>query len=193
MYYSSDLLSAANEVQILAFFQGDVSFFPVATTTDTLSVTFNFPFNYQGVNDFDFDFKQFLHSSFDFCFGRVFSNFEYDGVGFFHRSRRFFRNVRCTQHLQQTFFTNHASISSTCLTASAVITTLSKAIRLTGSIPVASRTSTLCRLRAARNRFSSSSPVMISTSSRAMSFSFCASSLVFGASTENFSTTIRRS
>ena len=46
------------QVQILAFFQGDVSFFPVATTTDTLSVTFNFPFNYQGVNDFDFDFKQ---------------------------------------------------------------------------------------------------------------------------------------
>ncbi|KUQ23425.1 hypothetical protein AWI12_18345 [Enterobacter asburiae] len=55
MYYSSDLLSAANEVQVLAFFKGDVSFFPVATTTDTLSVTFNFPFNYQGVNDFDFD------------------------------------------------------------------------------------------------------------------------------------------
>jgi len=108
-----------------------------------------------------------------------------------HRSRRFSENVRCTQHLQQTFFTNRASIPQPGLTASAVITTLSKAIRL-GRYQLYRVTSTLCRLRAARNRVSSSSPVMICTSSRVV-LQLCASSLVFGASTENFSTTIRRS
>ena len=49
------------------------------------------------------------------------------------------------------------------------------------------------KIIADKTKYPSSSPVMISTSSRAMSFSFCASSLVLGASTENFSTTIRRS
>ncbi len=79
--------------------------------------------------------------------------------------------------------------SSTCLTASAVITTLSKAIRLPGRYQ-------LHRVRQPCAGCAQPEQVFVQLTGddqhifQSHVFSFCASSLVFGASTENFSTTI---
>ncbi len=73
---------------------------------------------------------------------------------------------------------NHASISSTCLTASAVITTSSKAIRLTGRYQSHRVRQPWCRLRAAKQVLVQLTGDDQQYLSRAMSFSFCASSLV---------------
>src|ERR1051326_2558655 len=89
----------------------------------------------------------------------------------------------------------HFRISSSFATAPLVSTTFGKRTRATGLALRTDMTSTLRRLRADSIRFSSmaSSVVMTSSSSNPSDFTFCARSLVFGASTLNSSTTRSRS
>src|SRR6266446_4721337 len=87
----------------------------------------------------------------------------------------------------------HFSISSSFASAAFVRSTLGKRTSATGLAWRTLITSTFGRLRDESSRFWSISSVMTSTPSKPMSFTFFASSLVFGASTTNLSTTRRRS
>src|SRR5690606_576988 len=164
------LLSAADEVDVRTFFQGDIRFFPVTTLTKASAGTFGFAFYVHSANAINLNFKQLFYRCFNLWFSCVFRYFEHDSVSSFCSHSRLFRNVRSQNYSQQTFFAHHDNTSSICFTASAVIKTFSKAIKLTGSRPCTSRTSTLCKLRAAKNKFSSTSLVTIRTSFKSIAF-----------------------
>ena len=97
------------------------------------------------------------------------------------------------QNFQQTFFADHASISSICLTASAVIRIFvesDQADRVdTGNITHVD----LVQVASSRNRFSSTSAVTIRTSVQFHFFQLGDQFFGLRRLMPNFSTTIRRS
>src|SRR5467141_2667812 len=87
----------------------------------------------------------------------------------------------------------HFNISSSFATAAFVRSTLGKRTSATGLAWRTVITSTFGRLREESSRFWSISSVMTSTPSKPIDLTFCASSLVFGCSRRNSSTTRMRS
>src|SRR5690625_3342349 len=97
-------------------------------------------------NAFNLDLEKRLDGSLDFALVRVGSDLEHYLTGAFGNHCRFFGDVWPQDHLENALVI-HARSSSIFLRAGTVTSTFSKRIRLTGSIPSTSRTSTLCRLR----------------------------------------------
>src|SRR5690606_42030099 len=106
-----------------------------------------------------------LNCFFDFQLGGVRRHFKYNLVTGIADTCSLLRDYRAQQDLIDALLV-HPSISSNFFIAGTVTITLSKRIRLTGSTPCTSRTSTLCKLRDARNKFSLISSVTISASDK---------------------------
>src|SRR5690606_35605861 len=140
----------------------------------------------------DLHLEQLLDRLLDLVLGRIAADLEPDLVGRITKNSALLGHMRTEQDLEYTLLV-HASHSSTARTASTVISTFSCRSRLTGSMPLTSRTSTFGRLRAARNRFSVTSSATISTSVSPSSASLATNSLVLGVSTVSDGTTTRRS
>src|SRR3954464_5006057 len=111
----------------------------------------------------DLVLEEQLDGGLDLGLRRVGQHFEHHLVALLAHHRGLFRDHRRHDHFHQSFLV-HARVSSRCFTASFVMSTFSKRMRLTGSAWRASSTITFGRLREDRYRFSSSSCVTISTS-----------------------------
>src|SRR5690606_15965510 len=129
--------------------QADIGFLPVGLTADAMAGTLALTLDIGDAHVFHLDSKQLLHGGLDFTLVGVAGHLEHDLIAFLGNDGRFFRDMRCHQHLEDALFV-HASISSTFLSAGTVTSTFSNPIKLTGSTPNASLTSTLCKLREER-------------------------------------------
>src|SRR5690606_23189958 len=147
----------------------------------------------------DLDLEQELHRLADFLLGRVPPHTEGDLVVRIGDDRALLRHVRSDEDVHQPLLAPavvdacvHARRSSTSFRAGTVISTFSKRISTTGSSAGTSQMPTSARFRADRKSFSSKPSVTISTLPSPSSFSFAASSRVFGASISSVSVTTRR-
>ena len=84
------------------------------------------------LNRINLNFKKKLYGRLNFRLGRIRNNTEYNLLVLVRHVGRLFGDLRRKQHLHQTFLI-HPSISSNLRNAPTVTTTLSNAIKLTGS------------------------------------------------------------
>src|SRR6185295_941780 len=146
----------------------------------------------------DLDLEHRFDGRLHFGLGRVGGHLENDLLVLVRDVRRLLGDDRGEQHDCEALGVvllggSHPSISSNCETAALVSSTCEKRTRLTGSISRVSSTSTSGRLRDDRKTLSSNlSMTMRSVPGKPSAFTFCAKSLVFGASTARPSMTASR-
>src|SRR5690606_35776750 len=145
--WSSDVCSSD-----LARLKGDNCLLPVVTLAQTASGALALAQNILGSNALNLHVEQAFDGLLDFQLGRIGSDFENELTLLVSQNRGLLGDVRAKQHFECAFLV-HPSSSSNFFTAETVTSTFSYAIRLTGSEPWTSRTSTCGRLRAARYRF----------------------------------------
>src|SRR5258708_4993022 len=184
-----------HEVDVALALQAHIGLLEALAPADEAPVALLLALDVDDVHGRDLDLlllEEQLDRGLDLGLGRVGHDFEDDLAVRLADEGGLLRDHRGDDDLHQAFLV-HARASSRCLTAARVTRTFSKRIRLTGSASRASSTRTLGRLRAERNRFSSTLSVRISTSLRPRSRNFPARILVLGWSTEKPSITDRRS
>src|SRR5690554_1710520 len=150
-------LLPGREVDFLARLEAHVSLLPVLAATDAATETLDLALDVGDVHGIDFNLEQQLDSRLDLRLGRRGMNLEHDLPVTIGEQSRLLRDLRREQHLHQTLLAESAHCQTSSILASAplVTSTLAKLTSETGSVSETSSTSTLCRLRDDRNRFSS--------------------------------------
>src|SRR6185437_4243885 len=183
---------ARSDVDALAIGQTHVSLADIGLATRAKAEGLQLALDVGHVHRHHADVEHLFDGRLDVGLGGVLRHREYVLV-VLGKAGALFRNMRRAQHRQDAIAA-HASHSSIFFTASTVTTTWSAAASATGLMPSTSMTSTMLGLlRAARNSFSSTACATIRVRPLAsISPSLPISALVFGASTANSWTTLRR-
>src|SRR5690606_3764167 len=167
------------KVDVMTLLQAYICFLPARLSDSAELVALDLAFDVECLHAQHLYAEQLLYRllHFQLCCAR--QHFEHYLIVRFGTVGSFLGNMWTEQNLINTFRV-HPSISSNFFSADTVTITFSKAIRLTGSTPCTSRTSTLCRLREARYKFSVTSSDTISASCKPYSPSALINNLVFG-------------
>src|SRR5690606_5844921 len=177
---------------LLTLLEAHIGLFPVAAAADLAARSaLGLAFYVQDLHVANRYVEQLLDGLADLVLGRITGHPEGDLVVGVGQIGGFFRQVRTLDDGQHAFLV-HTSRPSSFFRAGTVTSTFSKPIRLTGSTPSASSTSTPCRLREARERFLSTSALTISTLSSWNSLSLASRPLGLWLSSLKSSTTTRR-
>src|SRR5690606_37427560 len=143
-----------HEVDFLACGDAHVGLLPVLAPRDAADGATHLAAHVQRGDVLDGHLEQLLDGFLDLGLGGVRRHLESVLVRLVAENRDLLGEMRLDQHGVETFLI-HASTSSSFFSAPTVTSTFSWLIRLTGSIPWTSRTSTSFTLRADRYRFSS--------------------------------------
>src|SRR5688572_24842486 len=188
-------LFRGRKVDFLAFGEPDIGLFPAPLAADHAAEPALLALHVQHGDAVDLGLEHQLHRRLDLGLGGAVRHAEDVLAVLVGDEGAFLGHHRREHYVHQAIAAVllHLSSSSSLATAPFVRSTLGKRTNATGFALPADITRTWRKLRADSIRFSSMSSVMTRSSSKPSDFTFCASSLVLGASTVNLSTTRRRS
>src|SRR6185503_5082444 len=194
-FYQWHRLLRRREIDFLALGETHVGLLPAALAADGLAEAPLFALDVQHRHRVDLGLEHQLDRGLDLGLGRAVGDAEHVLAELVGDEGAFLRHHRREHHGHQLIdgVFLHLSSSSSFATALLVISTRAERTSASGLALRTDITCTFVRLREESIRFWSSSSVSTSTSSKPSAFTFCASILVFGASTLNSSTTRRRS